>query len=501
MALKIVPPSQRIEVAHPVFLIVGDPGSGKSTLGFSMRDPLNIDADEGIARAKNRKFSQRVESWDDLAGLVASENAADLAPFTSLVADTIGRVLNHLEIDIAKRDPKNARKGGSLSQQGYGILKGDFAAWFRQVRALNKDVLLLAHSKEERDGDDRLIRAEMTGSSYAEVMKVADFVGYLRVENGKRILDFSPGKWTGKNPAGWPPFEVPHFDSEAMQTFMADLYAKGREALGVMSATGVALAERMATWKAGVAQLADVAALNAQLEAAKVAFAGAPTIERRQAFALVEQRAKAIGCRWSHEMKAFEVDPDAKKTTVTAPAESATSQQIPPATPTQEPADASAKPQESAAPVADDAPPSPFAVKVRSVSATSGFTDGRAWTRFSVAFSNSTVASTFSTTVAGQAHEFEQSKRWADIVTKQDGEFLTLEEIGVAQPRLPLAGDVKQQVAQSLASAPGAALDPDAPDAEKEPELPPVNSADVAQAKKATGSRRSTKREAETVGA
>lgn len=307
MALQIIPPTQRIDVKHPVFVIVGAPGSGKSTLGFSMDEPLLIDADQGVARAKNRRYSLSVDGWSDLEGLVDPTNAEALAPFRSLVADTVGRVLNHLETDIAARDPKNGRRGGSLSQQGYGVLKADFAAWFRRVRALDKDVLLLAHDKEERDGDERLLRADMTGSSYAEVMKVADFVGYLRVEGGRRVLDFSPGKWVGKNPAGWDPFVLPHYAE--MGAFMARLMTMGREALGSMSAEGIVVAERIGRWKAELEAVTTLDGLVQALASAQVALKEAPKVERVQAFAALERRAVEIGCLWDREQKRFVVDP------------------------------------------------------------------------------------------------------------------------------------------------------------------------------------------------
>jgi hypothetical protein len=99
------------------------------------------------------------------------------------------------------------------------------------LRGLGKDVLLIAHDKEDKDGDTRIVRPDIVGGSYAEVMKVADFVGYLQMSGKDRVLDFNPtDRWIGKNPAGWAPFKLPPVAKA--QEFMAELFDEGPEALG-----------------------------------------------------------------------------------------------------------------------------------------------------------------------------------------------------------------------------------------------------------------------------
>jgi hypothetical protein len=89
-------------------------------------------------------------------------------------------------------------------------LKNRFRQHVATLRSLGKDVLLIAHDKEDKDGDTRIVRPDIVGGSYGEVMKVADFVGYVYMSGKDRILDFNPtDRWIGKNPAGWKPFVVP----------------------------------------------------------------------------------------------------------------------------------------------------------------------------------------------------------------------------------------------------------------------------------------------------
>jgi hypothetical protein len=197
--VKIIKATDAIDVPHPVFLIFGQPGICKTSLGYSMREPLLRDYDHGAHRAANRRDTLAIETWAD----VAESNSADaLAAYSSVIEDTVGRCLDLITADIAATDPKKA-PGGNLSQQGWGVLKNRFRQHIATLRALGKDVLLIAHDKEDKDGDTRIVRPDIVGGSFGEVMKVADFVGYCYMSGRDRVLDFSPtDRWIGKNPAG-----------------------------------------------------------------------------------------------------------------------------------------------------------------------------------------------------------------------------------------------------------------------------------------------------------
>ena len=243
--MKIIKAIDPIPVEHPVFLIFGQPGIGKSSLGYSSKDPLLLDFDKGAHRAANRRDSLVIDHWRDVAELM--EHADALDPYGALTVDTVGRCLDVMTAHIAHTDPKKA-PGGNLSLQGWGVLKANFRTWIAQLRTKGKDVLLIAHDKEDKDGDARIVRPEIVGASYGEVMKVADFVGYMYMAGRRRILDFNPtDKWVGKNPGGWEPFEVPPVAKA--QHFMAELFDRGRAALGEISDESAQVMRQVETWR------------------------------------------------------------------------------------------------------------------------------------------------------------------------------------------------------------------------------------------------------------
>jgi len=256
--MRIVKSTDTITIDHPVFLIFGQPGIGKSTLGYSANTTLLLDFDQGAHRAANRRDTLVIESWDDVIEMLAHPEA--LVPYQALAVDTVGRAIDAIIAYLAKTQPKLA-PGGNPTLQGWGQVKTIFRNWIVALRGLGKDVLLLAHDKEEKDGDTRIVRPEIAGGSYAEVMKVSDFVGYLYMSGKDRVLDFNPtDRWIGKNSAGWVPFKLPPVAKAS--TFLAELYTQGRQALGQLSDESAALQRAVEIWRAQIASYTTVQQYN-----------------------------------------------------------------------------------------------------------------------------------------------------------------------------------------------------------------------------------------------
>src|SRR6185503_6826790 len=124
---------------------------------YSTKDPLLLDFDNGAHRAANRRDTLQIGNWADVAELMANPDA--LVPYSTVIPDTVGRCLDVMTADIIRETPKLG-PNGNLSQQGWGVLKNRFRTWTSSLRALGKDVLLIAHDKEDKDGDTRVIRPD-----------------------------------------------------------------------------------------------------------------------------------------------------------------------------------------------------------------------------------------------------------------------------------------------------------------------------------------------------
>jgi hypothetical protein len=297
--VKIIRATDVMEVSHPVFLIFGQPGIGKTSLAYSTHQPLLLDFDQGAHRAVNRKDTLSITTWADVVELMTNPQA--LKPYSTIVPDTVGRCLDVMTADIIRESPKLG-PNGNLSQQGWGTLKNRFRQWTSSLRALGKDVLLVAHDKEDKDGDTRVVRPDIVGGSFGEVMKVADFVGYCYMSGKDRVLDFNPtDRWLGKNPANWAPFKLP--PAAKAQEFLADLFNQGRAALGQISERSAQITSQVEEWRAAIEAFTTVEEVNRTI----TPILQLPPMVSAPVGTLLKARAKALGLVWNPTAKAFAV--------------------------------------------------------------------------------------------------------------------------------------------------------------------------------------------------
>ncbi|HDX0958611.1 ATP-binding protein [Stenotrophomonas maltophilia] len=263
MALRIIRSTDPITVTRLNVCIYAAPGLGKTSISFTADKPLLLDFDRGAHRSANRKDTVQVERWEDVAHITAD----DLADFNTVVVDTAGRALDTLTPDIIRRNPKMGR-GGSLTLQGFGQLKAEFVAWLKHLNSLGKDVVLIAHMDEQRNGDEIIERLDVQGGSKGEIYKAADAMGRLSIRDGKRMLNFSPTDASfGKNPGQLEPLEVPHPERDPQ--FLACVIQQIKDRLNAMTEEQREAQAALEKWRDRTTAAQDVTAINALLPEAK----------------------------------------------------------------------------------------------------------------------------------------------------------------------------------------------------------------------------------------
>ena len=199
-------------------LIYGSPGSGKSTLACSSPNAVLLDYDGGATRihGAHQIPTLQVSSWEQTQE--ALNEIKQSSEIQTVVIDTIGKMLAFME-DYIKRYPTKSKSGspiemnrdGSLSMKGFGRRKQMFLDFLKQVLVMGKHVVFVGHDKEEKRGEDIIIRPEVGGSSANDLMKELDLVGYVEMVGDKRTISFTPcEKYYAKNTCNMPgKIEIP----------------------------------------------------------------------------------------------------------------------------------------------------------------------------------------------------------------------------------------------------------------------------------------------------
>ncbi len=184
-------------------LFYGQPGVGKSTLALSAPKPVLIDADNGMRRVLKR-FQVPSLPLTNYADLLALLESPELDPFDTIVIDTLGRLIERIGDHVAAENPTYRQKDGSLSLKGFGKLKIEFQRLLRLATDHKKHLIFVAHDREERDGDTRIIRPDTgPGASGKELVKDLDFMGYMEMSGPDRTISFSPcERYYAKNALG-----------------------------------------------------------------------------------------------------------------------------------------------------------------------------------------------------------------------------------------------------------------------------------------------------------
>ena len=284
MPLNIIKATEPMPVSSIVLTLYAAPGLGKTSLGFTADKPLMLDFDKGAYRAANRGDAVPILKWAD----VEQMTAADLAPYNTIIVDTAGRALDAMSIDIIAKNPK-AGRGGNLSLQGYGELKGRFTQWQNFLRSLGKDVVLICHMSEEKNGDDTIERIDAQGSSKNEIYKSSDAMCRIQVgPSGERFLNFDPREGGfGKNPAQLPKIAFPHPDNNP--NFLAGVITQIKSSINKMTVEQAEAVKESDQWKIAVDGAETLADINTLVRMALERKYKAPMK------AMLNERAVALG--------------------------------------------------------------------------------------------------------------------------------------------------------------------------------------------------------------
>lgn len=172
-------------------LIAGYPGIGKSTLALSAPNALHIDVDFGIDRIEPRYRRPYIQpkSYSEILADLTPQNVKD---FDTLVFDTGGKLISLMSLWAIKKDPKYGQRDGSLSHKGYGFVGKEFQRLMDYCfYELKKNIVMVFHAIEDKDGDNTRLRIKVEGQTKNNVWESQDLGGFVEMQGNDRTIGFS----------------------------------------------------------------------------------------------------------------------------------------------------------------------------------------------------------------------------------------------------------------------------------------------------------------------
>ncbi|MFP4527699.1 MAG: ATP-binding protein [Candidatus Kapaibacterium sp.] len=309
MALQLIKGDEDINIDNLNILIYGQPGTGKTSIGCTASNPLVLDFDKGAHRSAFRANATvaRIDSWMDISQL----KEKDLKPFDTIVIDTVGRALDYMTADIINENAKMGTRAGSLTMQGWGALKSTYSTWMKMLLTYGKDVILIAHLKEDKSGDDYKMRPDIPGGSLSEVLKLADFVGYMEKRTARdgniTTLNFNPTESTiGKNSAGLELLSIPNFNEN--NSYMQNMIKAMKDKIGKTVKAQSEAAGKVADYSEKINAIKNAEQCNAMIDDLKEMKNGM----KKQVWHMLKNHAEKLKINFDEDAKVF-VDPKPKK--------------------------------------------------------------------------------------------------------------------------------------------------------------------------------------------
>ena len=311
MSINIITADQPLTVGAIITYIYADPGLGKTSIGFTGDKAISFDFDKGSHRTGElrRGAVVQVNQWADVANLTPN----DLAPFNTIVIDTVGAMLESIKTHLMLNSI-NRQKDGSLKLKAQGMANNIFKQYVNSLIASGKDVVFIAHASEDQNGDQVIYRPDLGGKNRNELYRIADIMGYLTtVTTGEgkteRVISFRPcpthhaknaGNLGGETGEVWVP------DLKTNPTFLADIIKQAKDHINTLTPAQIAMnkaVEELNNFIQSCSEALYASDLNQLTESLQNDEAHLFYQNMRQA---IVKRARELGCVANKERKTWE---------------------------------------------------------------------------------------------------------------------------------------------------------------------------------------------------
>lgn len=246
-----------------IILLYGMPGVGKTSLFNTSENPILLDCDRGADRSIYRQDTIVAAKWQEVL-----KDEPSIKEYKTLGIDTAKSVLDDFLMTYVCEQDYKLRTN---KLKAYGAIADEFKAFINRRRAEGIDIVIIAHAKEDKDGDTTKFSPDVTGGSKDLLMRIADQVGFITTSNNQRTIYFDPSDRTiGKNVARLPALQIPDEGDPRFSTFMASIISQVKKSIHARNEAQLQAQNKTDELKAAIEALVDAEGADAIFAAMKV---------------------------------------------------------------------------------------------------------------------------------------------------------------------------------------------------------------------------------------
>lgn len=283
-----------------VIVLYGVPGSGKTSIATTAENPIVIDTDRGYDRAVQRVDTLTAQKWQDI-----DSERETIKQYKTVVVDTAKAMLDdYLSAFVCEQNYK--LKSNGLKR--FGQMADEFKQFVNFLRSNGSDVIFICHDKETQEGDVIKHAPDCTGQSKDLLIRIADQVGYISIQNKHRVITFEPvDNFVGKNVAQLGTIPIPNAPSKEFDACMADIIKQVKSAIQSKSEAQRKAKEQLEGLRAKVAEVETLEDVEAILTDSKEL----PDVMKVPFFTELKETLSAKGFNYDAKSKKFVKDEQA----------------------------------------------------------------------------------------------------------------------------------------------------------------------------------------------
>ncbi|MCL2793599.1 MAG: ATP-binding protein [Spirochaetaceae bacterium] len=210
-----------------VMVVYGKGGVGKTTFAATAPEPLILDFENGTKYLGERGFNvkvARIQEWfkdsdkKDLSKIIE--------PFKTIILDPLGEAMEKLINGNTLSGAKYRQHDGSLTMSGWGEAKKQMRNFIKWLRDSGKNIILVAHVSEEKNGEELVNRIQVATKLREEIPNIVDVISYMGVKTveGKQVrLLYTPRQgdlFDSKDRTGRIPVTIEISEENGFQDFL-----------------------------------------------------------------------------------------------------------------------------------------------------------------------------------------------------------------------------------------------------------------------------------------